>query len=335
MRKLLMIFLLTTSLSILTSCDDIIESLTSSFPSIGEIKVHSLVPSSDFAETGKAKLYLSFLDEDGTGIIKSVSADKINEMIDLKVVATKSDGTEVEGKSKDPNVKKPSDLPSSFALNIDSSGSMSSTDGERQRVDAAKKFVDTVLESNSSNTMGIFDFGNGSTDNFTDTNLLQNFTSDATLLKAAIDKVEASGGTPLFDSLTELLDYYNTNVNNSEYQRAIVLLTDGVASDTLKEEVINKASEYKIPVNVLGFSSGDNQDMRDLANDTEGIYTVVESAEDLETAFDSIAVGNEAGYAIYEIEFPPGELNEGEETDCTVAATVGGSTTEAETSITP
>lgn len=180
------------------------------------------------------------------------------------------------------------------AIVLDSSGSMSWNDSNRERVIAAKSLVDMLGVNDRA---AIFDFGAGSTSSFTDTRLLQEFTADHTLLYQAIDQVVADGGTPMYESLYETIDYiYGVGLSNL----ALVVLTDGEAnSDDLFDEVVANAQDTGVPIFAVGLGyEVDFTQLQALASQTGGTFAAANDALGLQNLFESIGVAVSAGRLI-------------------------------------
>lgn len=270
-----------------------------------EIKLHSLIPDSDFSSTGKCRIYVTYLQESGVGLLKELDGSPVSDYIQLRVLV--GDDREEATMEGEPTVRTPSGNTWVFAMDIDSSGSNSSTDPDRMRVDAAKLFIRTIFDKKSDTHIGVFDFGAGSTGSFSVTRELFAFANDSSGAQSACDGVKESGGTPLYTSVDELLDYVNTQRSSGDYERAVLVLTDGYAYvPSTVQAIYDKSVQYAIPVNVVAFDKGANANMSDLAANTSGIASFVESAEDLETAFENIALGSEEGYAVYSLTMPEG-----------------------------
>jgi hypothetical protein len=160
----------------------------------------------------------------------------------------------------------------------------------------------------------IGDFGTTPNKDFSVTRLLQEFTNSYPLLNQAIERFVASGGTPLYDSLSEVLDYIKdfSEYMDKEYKYAVLILSDGEPNDhLLKEEVYNKSVAYGIPINSVYMTHGGNegqQVMEDLSQETGGIPYTVDKSQNLETAFENIAFGNEGASIQCKIIFPDDQL---------------------------
>ena len=146
-------------------------------------------------------------------------------------------------------------------LIIDSSGSMVNNDPAGLRKEAAKVFVDTMVNNDM---VSIVDFDGGTRVAYP----LQAVTDDRSAIKAAINTINSSGSTNIGAGLqtgyTQLLSSPNSN------PKAAVLLTDGQGNYN------NQADLYKDkgwPVFTIGLSSSaDEQLLRRIANETGGQY---------------------------------------------------------------
>ncbi len=225
-----------------------------------------------------------------------------------------------------------SSLPWAFAVDIDSSGSMSTSDPSDLRIDAAKLFVASILGEKPTSQFNIYDFGYSSNGTFSDTRqLTADWTSDQTTIDAAIDQVVASGGTPLYDSIYEILQKFTTEKDASSYQRAMLVLSDGSPNSyTYEQDVYDYSVANNIPINSVSLGSGSyEQNMKDLADETGGVYTKAVDAASLSTAFQNISLGTSNGYMDYNLVFPdPSVLPNGTSTTVNVTVTIsaGGTT---------
>lgn len=201
-------------------------------------------------------------------------------------------------------------MPFAVGILIDSSGSMGWTDPNRLRVDGGHDYIDLVHELEPDSEFSVADFGAGSTTGFTNTRLLSEFTNDIEQAKDAVEQTVASGGTPLYESAYEYLDYINDEASDQDYERAMLLMSDGDPNNrNLEDDVIDRALDYNIPINTLVLNNGDtslNVVPRMLARETGGVFSAAASAEDLEFAFQGSAFGNELGYGVYLLKFPDG-----------------------------
>ena len=183
----------------------------------------------------------------------------------------------------------------SWALDIDSSGSMASSDSTCLRVTASNTFYDELEADSSSNQVAAYDFTTtGALDDtgctsaratwavttgFTDTSELLDWSATTSgnnaAFSAAVATVGDGGGTPLYDSMTEVCTDMATNASitsgNSKY---ILLLSDGddTASDGTLAAVTSCLSTNDITAFVIGLgSSVSNTDLQSIADANGGI----------------------------------------------------------------
>lgn len=180
------------------------------------------------------------------------------------------------------------------AILLDSSGSMSSNDPSRQRVDAAKSLINVLSATDNA---AILDFGAGNSGGFYETRLLQDFTSDHGLLHDAIDQVTDSGGTPMYTSIDETLVYMGSqNLSNL----VLVVLTDGRAGDDgYFDEAVAQSQGLGIPIFTVGL--GDSLDftqLQALAAQTGGTFSSASDSSTLQNLFESVGVAVSAGRII-------------------------------------
>ncbi len=180
------------------------------------------------------------------------------------------------------------------AVLLDSSGSMDWNDPTRQRVLAAKALVDILRPEDKA---AVLDFGTGATNGFSETRLLQSFTSDHDLLHQAIDRVKADGGTPMYESLGETISFIQaTGLPNL----ALLVLTDGEAnSDVLFDDVVASAQAIGLPLFTVGLGTDvDFTQLQALAVQTGGTFASAVDAAGLQTLFESLGVAVSAGRII-------------------------------------
>ncbi len=214
-------------------------------------------------------------------------------------------------------VNKPliNDKPWAFVINLDSSGSMSSNDPKMLRKNASKYFVELIrnnsnllfnsddgnkffLKAGLNSLFAVSDFGAGTTEGFSNSRLLVDFTNNKEKIYDGIDKVEASGGTPLFESTFELEDYLIREISSEHYNKSILVLSDGEPnSNDLEPDVIKKAKKNNIRINTVALGSGrQNKIMHNLSLKTGGIYISADRNENLLSSFESVAIAYNDGY---------------------------------------
>jgi len=160
-----------------------------------------------------------------------------------------------------------------LVLTIDSSGSMTSNDPSGLRKTAAKSFVDALLAQDRS---AVVDFD-------TDALLLQALTTNKTAVKAAIDRIDSSGGTNIGAGVQRALNELATVVDPAR-AKLIVLLTDGEGDYT--HTLTERASREQVTIYTIGLgSSVDAALLRAIAERTGGTYYPVARASDLPEVF--------------------------------------------------
>jgi Mg-chelatase subunit ChlD len=270
---------------------------------VAEAAVIGITPHQDFADSGLVDIAILPKDAEGLAIIDD-ALDFAVTTLDPNLQATSLNVTEKEPEP---------DKELSAALNLDSSGSMSGTDPMGLRREAAKQFVDQLADTDE---VGVFDFGPSPTDGFLETRLLTDFTADRALIDAAIDQVTSSGGTPMFQSIVEVLDFYNQAYPAGSTNRTLVVLGDGQPnSGGTLEEACGKAQSTGIPINTIGFGPAADQSenasenavktLRDLADCSGGAYTGVVEASELQEAFSNFGEAARSGSVTITVRFGP------------------------------
>jgi len=192
---------------------------------------------------------------------------------------------------------------------LDSSGSMSSNDPQNLRVEAAKKFVDTM---DTDDSFSVIDFGAGTTNGQRVSRLLCDFTNDKIELKQSIDKATASGGTPLFESILDGIDMLK---EYSDKSRVIIVLTDGRAdsNDNLNSCILN-AKDNDVMLYTIGLGSNlDFSNLGNLSSKTNGAFANASNSSELDLVYNNIGIATFKGKVNVsgEGEFIPPLLNGG------------------------
>lgn len=182
-----------------------------------------------------------------------------------------------------------------FLLVVDSSGSMDEyTNGSITKMEAAKSAAKNFVDGTYSE-VGLVTFGN--CDSSGDINsggiyLVQDFTTDKTSLKSAIDTLEPYSSTPIADALIEAKNY----ILSSKGSGTIVLITDG--EETCGGDPVYEAGYIYNnsigTVHVVGFQLGDyaDQEAREIASAGGGQYYAAGNVEELESALTTISYGD-------------------------------------------
>ncbi|MBS9782240.1 MAG: VWA domain-containing protein [Arcobacter sp.] len=280
-------------------------------------------------------------DENGTFIEKEFSSDDV-AIKNLKVKKESSDSSRsVKPKASasilSNKLVNNSSKEKYIAVDIDSSGSMMDTDSEDKRKDAAKKFIDIANGGNSK--ISVIDFDD-------DVEILTGYTSDTQVLKDAVDTIDSMGTTFMYTSLIDII----AQLKNKNGSRNIVLLTDGDASDLVdwsnfdwsKIGNINPSDYDKMLDEIMKGNGGDNnhskvikqskenditiyaialgdqitrfENLKELADKTNGIFVKIQDPNGLEKIYNNFAVDTMQGSQNTTVKVDYGEtFNEGDE----------------------
>ena len=186
------------------------------------------------------------------------------------------------------------------AILLDSTGSMTTNDPQRIRVEAGKKLV-TILDDGDEAAVGDFRTGGQPTPGYRYLRLLQDFTSDHSLLNAALERVLADGGTPFYDAMLDGIDLL---LEHHAGNPAIVALTDGQENSSTEgtfTSVVQTAYAADIPVFPIGLGADvDFTELQRLAEETGGTFASALDAAELEQLFENMGVAVTAGRVVLE-----------------------------------
>ncbi|TYP92742.1 von Willebrand factor type A domain-containing protein [Fodinibius salinus] len=257
--------------------------------------------SSDFLNTGEFDVLGTPLDEDRKSILSDVvgakiTLDSLSGNTSSKIARKNS--RVVFGKNKPVSditvdirsraVNQAGNDPFAISLDIDGSGSMSNNDPNRTRVQGAKDFVDEFSQNASNFEISIFTYeGDPNRSFLSNSELLSEFSSNTSALKDSVDNVEASGGTPTYPSLLEVLEYSEQEKPHQSNERGIVLLSDGYPNSTaLRDSVCKVANNMDSPIYSIGLGPASDlsnnpdpdavQEMRDISTCTGGSYSGID-----------------------------------------------------------
>ena len=162
---------------------------------------------------------------------------------------------------------------------IDSSGSMSSNDGNGLRITAAKEFV---AKLGGNDRAAVVDFDSSAT-------LLQAFTNDHDLLNTAIESINSSGGTNLSNGINMAIAQFTAeSYTRTDAYKYIIFLTDGDGS--YSSSYTTTAAENGINVYTIGLGSGvDAEILTEIAEGTGGKYYFASTAEDLPNIYEDVS----------------------------------------------
>ncbi|MFC4639947.1 vWA domain-containing protein [Deinococcus hohokamensis] len=174
------------------------------------------------------------------------------------------------------------------SISLDSTGSMASTDPQELRRTAAQAFVSRMSDKDRAAVLS-FDTGTDPTDGLLASRQWQTFTSDKTLLNAAINQATFTGsGTPLFDAI---VDGSAVVTQSGGSNRKVLVLTDGEdnASNNSAQDAIDAANKNGTPVYAIGLDDSGSLDfteLEDIAARTGGLFQKAGDAAQLQTFFD-------------------------------------------------
>jgi Ca-activated chloride channel family protein len=188
------------------------------------------------------------------------------------------------------SVFKQEDVPVSFGLVVDNSGSM--RDKRPQVNAAALTFVKT---SNAQDEGFVVNFND---DYYLDTE--HDFTSDLNEMKSALERIDARGSTAMYDAVIGSLDHLK---KGSRDKKVILVVTDGEdnASRHTLENAVEQAERSDAVIYAVGLFSDDDikhnrrtmkkarTALAQLATATGGLAFFPESADDTEAICTQIA----------------------------------------------
>jgi Ca-activated chloride channel family protein len=162
-----------------------------------------------------------------------------------------------------------------MAIVLDSSGSM--RDSMPDVHQAAASFVETLRPQDRA---VVIDFDDK-------VFLLQDLTSDQTLLKEAVTSTEALGSTALFDALHAAF----RKLRGIEGRKAIVLLSDGddTSSQFGFDRILEEAKAQNVLIYGIGLGDVKKSVLREFSETTGGRAFFVSKAKDLAEVYGKIA----------------------------------------------
>lgn len=165
-------------------------------------------------------------------------------------------------------------------LTLDSSGSMWWNDPYGYRRTASKSFIDALVPGDR---VGVVDFDSWA-------RLYSGLTTDFAAAKAAVDRVDSSGGTNIAAGVRLANNELLAN-RDPEHLHAQILLTDG--EGYYDHSLTRQAKDAGIIIYTIGLgSSVDATLLQTIAAETGGMYFPVSSAEDLPDVFRRIGDGS-------------------------------------------
>ena len=176
--------------------------------------------------------------------------------------------------------------PYSATFLMDQSGSISDTDPNDARIEAARVFLDNLA---SGDEVALMAFAAGGKLPYEPVTAYQDssgnsFTANAGGFDSALDTLAAAedGGTPLYDAILRALTYTRQRANNAN--RAVLVFTDGedTESNASMDDATDAAVRMGIPLHTVALSSGVNEAvLSQLAGKTDGSMTKANDAREL------------------------------------------------------
>ncbi len=177
------------------------------------------------------------------------------------------------------------DLPLRLAILVDTSNSIRTR--FRFLQDAAVDFINTAMRTGQDKAL-IMHFD-------TVAQLAVDLTGDKTALTSAVRRMQAGGGTALYDAIYRASEQLTKDEPHDKYRRAIIILSDG--EDTLSEfsreqalEMAQKADVviYTVSTNITHNSTDGDKVLRYLGEQTGGLAYFPFKEEDLGQSFVNI-----------------------------------------------
>lgn len=271
---------------------------------ISEVLVIGTEVSADFLQTHAFTVRATPLDVENAAILRP----------DLGVNVRITCQTGVEAIVEVGEVIEASGRPLAVVLHIDQSASMVGSDPTRLRIGGAKAFIDKLEELNVDYIAAVFAYGRyQGMGNFTACDLLSGFTNNADSLRAACDRAGQYTGTPTYTSLGEVLEYMDAQASSAQYERAIVLLSDGQPGDEwYRDTACERSVDLEIPIYSIGLGPASDAnstnnataEMRAIAECSGGAYVGIRdlNSQAIEDIYNAIASAVSLGYVDIRVE---------------------------------
>lgn len=305
--SLKVILVLILSFLFLYNCSESKKSPTESdLPEVDQVIVVGTQVAENFLTTGMFALSAIPLDNQGAAIL----SNQVTAQVAINEPFGVSASVQIN------QIVNPSGKPLAVALNIDGSGSMDWNDPNGLRKSGAKFFVDVLEASGYPYEAAVFEFPGLYNLEFSYCQLHQDFINNPDTLKNAINWIGDSGGTPTYESLIEILNYVDTTKSITNYDRAIVLLSDGEPNSTyLQDSTCSLANNLDIPIFTIGLGPASDLDslnmsvtavenMRYIANCTGGVYAGISPADTSSASaiYGSMANATSQGSIIFNVQ---------------------------------
>lgn len=164
---------------------------------------------------------------------------------------------------------------------LDQSGSISGTDPENYRLEAAKIFCSNL---GANNNIGLWSFANS---NYTE---LVDFTTDTALVIQEIEKLrnQEGGSTPLYKSQYGAISY--TRDNSTKANKAVLTFTDGEDTEyrPTSDEVVAHAKDKNVKLYNIGLEDVNTRLLLKQAVATNGAFLYAKDAKQLISIFGNL-----------------------------------------------
>ena len=174
-----------------------------------------------------------------------------------------------------------------IVLVLDVSGSMVENDGITGLKQAVQTFMGAIPEESR---VAVIAFS-------TEVRLICPFTTNRRRIIAAVNNLNADGGTRYYDAVNAALELLAEQTG----RRAILAMTDGKDTASFQanlKTVIARAQKLNLPVHTLGLGNGAISPLRQLAGGTRGQYYAAADADQLRQIYEEIARRIESTYRL-------------------------------------
>lgn len=195
--------------------------------------------------------------------------------------------------------------PFAAAVSLDGSSSMKNSDPGFERKDAARLFAQTILGENPSSRVSLFEFAtqdSNVTPGWSRVWVLQGWTQSLPTFDAALASMISPEGTytPLYSTNGAIVRWMDTTTSSADERRALLILTDGLATDTTKRDSLLGAAELtNTVIYTVGVGPGSDrsassdpkavQELQLIANATGGLYAGAATPDRLSGIFKAFA----------------------------------------------
>jgi hypothetical protein len=166
--------------------------------------------------------------------------------------------------------------PMTIILAIDSSGSMATSDPQKNRVEGAKRFVDLIAADKVNDQFGVVLWNGAVMEKLETTNNIETISN-------SLNRSEASDGTCIWEALNASDSLLQGSATN---KKVVVLFSDGKDECESSKSFIEKANEMKekgIDIYAIGLGSSNIADLQAI-----GKYFHVNKPEDIEPVFEDV-----------------------------------------------